>query len=328
MHRNGFTWAIALLCSYVFLCPLAYGQDYITITSGNWNDGAIWSTDGGNSSCNCSPNREFDDHLVINHDVTASGDDIKVEDGGMLEINHATLNAIDVGILVEEGGEVQTNLAFFIIQNGNLDIKGGAFANFTQTSFSILGDGNVNVEGVANYIGPACIELDHGNYNVSGSGEANGSAGLMLHDDGNLQNDGIFSTGIEYCLEDGTSSGVHAINCEMAQQYCLSTYNVLPLRWLSFTAERHLNGILLNWETIEEEILTGFSIERIRPGEIDFIEIGEVKSLGGFTTVNTYSWIDEEPVVKEGIFYYRITSITEEGKRYSSEIGLAVRLCG
>jgi hypothetical protein len=80
----------------------------------------------------------------------------------------------------------------------------------------------------------------------------------------------------------------------------------LPLKMGDFTANKKLNGIQLNWETITEQNTSHFEIERSTDG-INFISIGSVNATGNSAIKQYYSFIDVQP--SSGTNLYRLKLI-------------------
>lgn len=90
----------------------------------------------------------------------------------------------------------------------------------------------------------------------------------------------------------------------------------LPLNWTAFSA-RSLGKqrALLNWETVDEEAVSHFIVERSGNGR-DFVNAGRVTALN--TPAANYEFIDQEVPVSSA--YYRITSVDLDGSRSSTEL--------
>ena len=94
----------------------------------------------------------------------------------------------------------------------------------------------------------------------------------------------------------------------------------LPLKLLSFSAQKENNNVLLNWQTANEVNVSHFNIQRSFPeqsGVKDFITIGNAKAQN--KSSNEYSFYDSPPVEGLGVVYYRIQSIDFDGKTSYSE---------
>jgi hypothetical protein len=88
------------------------------------------------------------------------------------------------------------------------------------------------------------------------------------------------------------------------------------LKWLSFTAQKQNEKVLLQWSTASETNVNDFSIERSNDGK-DWNTRGTVLSKNNNAT-NQYSYTDYSP--SSGINYYRIRQNDNDGKYSYSKI--------
>jgi hypothetical protein len=86
---------------------------------------------------------------------------------------------------------------------------------------------------------------------------------------------------------------------------------ILPVEWVSFSAEKHGENNLLKWATAVEKNNSHFEIEMSLDGE-EFEVIGNVR--GG---IGKYSFIHEHP---RSLVYYRIAQVDLDGKRNYTNI--------
>jgi hypothetical protein len=92
---------------------------------------------------------------------------------------------------------------------------------------------------------------------------------------------------------------------------------VLPVSWLSFTAERVENTSLLQWETASEENNDYFAVERLNENGY-YVTIGIVEGSGTTSQPHQYSFTDEMPY--SGVNYYRIRQVDFNGQYTHSVI--------
>lgn len=78
---------------------------------------------------------------------------------------------------------------------------------------------------------------------------------------------------------------------------------VLPVEWLSFTAQAQEKSVLLKWVTAAEENNLGFQIERSIDGRT-FTKIGFVGA--GAPTGSNYQFVDHDLPIGESSLYYRL----------------------
>ena len=92
----------------------------------------------------------------------------------------------------------------------------------------------------------------------------------------------------------------------------------LPLKLLSFTAQKENNHVLLNWQTTNEVNVSHINIQRSTNNN-EFITIGKVNS-----SCCSYSFTDNSPLstVNSGLstIYYRLEIIDKDGSKTYSEI--------
>lgn len=92
--------------------------------------------------------------------------------------------------------------------------------------------------------------------------------------------------------------------------YNIKSADVLPLSWLSFTAQKISDAIQLQWKVNEEINNDHFEIEKSLDG-INFNSIGTLANkISGLTT--TYDFTDYQPA--KGNNYYRIRQVDKDGK--------------
>jgi hypothetical protein len=92
----------------------------------------------------------------------------------------------------------------------------------------------------------------------------------------------------------GTTSNYKAQN---------SSLFVLPLQWLSFTAQQQAANVLLEWRTAQEQNTRDFSIQHSKDGST-WNTIANVHANGNASSSNSYSYLHTSPV--KGKNYYRI----------------------
>jgi hypothetical protein len=90
----------------------------------------------------------------------------------------------------------------------------------------------------------------------------------------------------------------------------------LPLQWISFTAQKQNETVLLQWSTGSELNTSDFKIEHSKHGN-NWTTIGNVlaQNAGG---TNHYSYLHHSP--ETGINYYRIAQYDQNGKYSYSKI--------
>ncbi len=92
---------------------------------------------------------------------------------------------------------------------------------------------------------------------------------------------------------------------------------VLPLRWLSFTAQRKGKNVILNWSTASEKNTKDFIAQHSADG-VAWKNIGMVAAVGNSSSTTNYSYLHTTPV--SGINFYRIEQTDIDGRSSFSEI--------
>lgn len=92
---------------------------------------------------------------------------------------------------------------------------------------------------------------------------------------------------------------------------------VLPVRWVSFTATKKEEKVLLQWTTLHEQFTKAFIIERSQNGR-DFYSIGAVSASTTSYANISYRFFDTHP--SKGLNCYRIRQVDENNDYAFSEI--------
>jgi hypothetical protein len=101
-----------------------------------------------------------------------------------------------------------------------------------------------------------------------------------------------------------------------------SSLTLLPLKWISFTAQKQNDKLLLQWTTASEINTADFSIE-YRTETSDWKSIGTVLSVNDGQDIHHYSYTHGSPV--PGNNYYRIKQ-TDWDNKYSYSVIKSVRI--
>jgi hypothetical protein len=118
-----------------------------------------------------------------------------------------------------------------------------------------------------------------------------------------------------------TRSGINTFSV-----FVMSSFNALPVRWLSVKG-RHENGKnIIEWSTAEEQQSLRFEIEASLDGT-RFFEVGRVGAAGNTSTVSNYVFTDAHPSASK--MHYRIRQVDMDGKfSFSKTITLTTLLNG
>ena len=117
------------------------------------------------------------------------------------------------------------------------------------------------------------------------------------------------------------TSTSYTVTLQPGEYYVYTDRNVkdvvLPVNWLSFTAQKtNDNKVLVTWSTGNEVNNDHFEVERSNT-PTNFRGIGVIKSSASTTNIHTYNFTDVAPL--NGVSYYRIKQIDKDGAvTYSS----------
>jgi hypothetical protein len=95
----------------------------------------------------------------------------------------------------------------------------------------------------------------------------------------------------------------------------------LPVLWLSFTAEKLNDKVLLKWQTASEANSNRFTIEHSSDGR-NYTAIGSVTAAGNSNSLLNYNFTDASP--QKGNNFYRIKQTDNDGRSYYSETRIIV----
>ena len=100
--------------------------------------------------------------------------------------------------------------------------------------------------------------------------------------------------------------------------------DVVPVEFISFTANENNNLVKLNWNTSTETNNYGFEIER-KQDNSEWETIGFIKGHGTTTELQEYSYIDDIKTLQAKLFLYRLKQIDFAGSyKYSYVVELEV----
>ncbi len=236
--------------------------------------------------------------------------------GGAVSLNGGTLYSI----AVDTFGNVYTG--GYLLDDSNKSYV----AKWDGTQWSVLGGPN-SIGISSNNIITSIIVNSSGV--VYASGRLQDSAGycFVAKWDGikwsKLGGDSLSANGqINSLLFDETTNVIYAAGNfkNFNGNYFVAKYisNIpLPLKLLSFSAQKESNNVLLNWQTANEVNVSHFNVQR-STNDKDFITIGKVAAQN--KNSNEYTFYDSPPVEGLGVVYYRIESIDFDGKKQYSEI--------
>ncbi|HET7897040.1 MAG TPA: T9SS type A sorting domain-containing protein, partial [Flavisolibacter sp.] len=115
----------------------------------------------------------------------------------------------------------------------------------------------------------------------------------------------------------GTSAPVYNTTTPAGGSVVVSS--ALPVKWLSFTAKKSTDGVVLNWTTAQEVNNRSFVVERSENGA-SFYAIATTAGAGNSNAPVHYSYTDRTPVTAK--VYYRIKQVDNDGKASYSPVAM------
>lgn len=96
----------------------------------------------------------------------------------------------------------------------------------------------------------------------------------------------------------------------------------LPVTWVSFTAQKQNENILLKWQTAQEANSSHFIIEHSTDGQA-FTSVGSLPAAGNSNSLRNYSFVHNAP--QDGNNFYRLQQVDADGRiNYSSIATIAI----
>jgi hypothetical protein len=120
-----------------------------------------------------------------------------------------------------------------------------------------------------------------------------------------------------YTYPDGTSLIYTGYTGSFSPFAVVDEQFTLPVTWLSFTAQKKEDIVLLEWKTASEQNSLDFLVQHSING-ISWNTVGQINA-GGFTSsISTYQFIHQSP--ESGYNYYRIVQRDIDGKYSYSKV--------
>jgi hypothetical protein len=301
--------ALAVLLSILGVVSSTAQVNFTGSTNTQWSEATNWST--GTVPSGTATDVTVATDVIISGGAYTIGNisqinnntDLQVASGGMLTVGSSTLYS-------PPGSTTKKSITFanagLLTVAGTLHIYGDLIVNNVLT-FNITG--TVIVYGN--------IVMDNGgDITVSGAGTLEVRGGITGGNNSKLTTSGSGTIAVTgpISLGGGSSSisgppgsisaggGCTCTGC--AGSVCGNT--VTPVELLFFNATIEAEEVVLNWQTASEKNFDYFSVERADT-DLAFAEIGRVKGHGNSLVVNSYSFIDNNPII--GRSYYRLKSI-------------------
>lgn len=93
----------------------------------------------------------------------------------------------------------------------------------------------------------------------------------------------------------------------------------LPITLTNFTALAQQENVRLNWQTSQEKNSSHFDIERAEDG-VNFVKIGRIQAALNSSTVQQYTYTDNNIETLSGNIYYRLKMIDNDGSAKYSDV--------
>ena len=283
---------IKIIIFLFLLTGVVRAQVYQTIANGNFSDGSIWSTNGGVSTCSCTPGGsnqiEIYHNVILDNDLTNGGgnygqvsDTLRIHSGGSLQGSTYNMTVASGGVLINDDTLVVNNMdwnngSYVCLNSGSYTLITGDLTN-SNNSDNVKIDGSVKVNG-----------------NLS-----NGVGGIITGG-GSISVDGTTTN-------NGTIPGA-----------------LLPIELIYFNAEvLNDNSVQLNWATALEINNQYFAVERGTSME-SFEAIATIDGAGNSTSRIDYTYTDAT-FDESTVYYYRLKQTDFDGtSTYSDVIAISV----
>lgn len=268
----------------------------------------VYGVSSGQKTCTSNPTTIGSNINFTSITWTASGGATVTECNNMANGTAAFTGNVIVDVSNNRTITISNNVTI----NGNFPISGGPGSTLSVTggrTLQVSGDlGDAANNGVQYNVATASDRIIvggtlYGKNNNAFTGSGSISGGTLDVKNG--------STCGSPCPVSGGFS-----NCTSSDGFC-STYTVLPVTLISFSARVKSKSVELLWATASELNFDFFSIERSTNGVI-FEEIGRVSGHGYSTSRIDYSFVDAQPL--SGRSYYRLVTYDYDGYTESFEI--------
>lgn len=344
------------LISLLLLPCSLLAEKYTTITSGSWNDAQVWSTDGGDTPCNCVPsNASKGNSFFIDHRIELTGN-IVVSEGGTFTVGHSGAliggkynfkvmkgsrvnfygtcqfdrlsngassgkkgGIINAYSLLQIGAGIQLHAGQLNIANGTLILIDGDLRLSEHAHLDILQHGKIKIE--------SGDLLNHGQVFISDRAALRLSGDILIADKGTLQGSGAIVSEFgmiqnknnfseEIVWCAGKSSGIESEKNCSAAERTFAA-SIVPVEITEAKGKRHVNYDELNWSTAAENNIRYFEILKSEKGN-NWISVGMVQASGATDKNKTYTWRANDPA--PGIEYYKLKCVDFSGHSFELNV--------
>ena len=242
--------------------------------------------------------------------------------GGQQSAGTGTTGAAGGGIVFISANKIATGC---FLSQPNITAEGGTAGNSSQDGAGGAGAGGTVVLAVASYSVnfwcPLNIAADGGdggnvnNFTAYGGGGGGGQGALLFT--AALPTSNISTStnngngGYNAYFGSSASNGAGSNNVGIMP----STVNVLPLDFLSFTAEENGGGDVLDWSIARTRDAVGFTVQRSADG----LQFGDIGAVAGNVQADAddrgvYQFTDKNPLAGRNFYRVRMTGVDGEDK--------------
>ena len=265
---NKFLYPLFFILSF---STFSFGQTYVTLADGAWNNTTtVWSTDGI-TPCGCTPGAtSAGSDIIMNHNITMSynlvfngSSSIRINPGGTLtggsniniwnagldffgnaNINRLTMGVssnvtIHPGVILNLSNQLQITDGT-LTNDGGLTHSGGITVGASGSIITLNGarmnvvSGNMTNHGTIDICASCCMS-SNGNWRNMASGVVTGLG--AVNSGGNLQNNGTWDVNLSWCANGAGLGLPTAEDCATAQGTCFAI--VLPVELTKLQCEHN-----------------------------------------------------------------------------------------
>lgn len=186
-------------------------------------------------------------------------------------------------------------------------IQGAAFTSITVNANGGAGGSNSGAGAMHGPGGGGAGGIIYSNRALSSSSSATGGAAGTTFNNSNYG----ATTGNTGVIKQNISSS-------QINSFPLGSCTVLPVNFLSFTAQPANGNVVLNW-VVESQTATGYTVERSFDGN-NFDPIATLSPEAGNNPTNSYTYTDRGATSPTGALYYRIKEEDVTGQEFYSSV--------
>ena len=126
---------------------------------------------------------------------------------------------------------------------------------------------------------------------------------------------------VSYPLYNGLNGKMDELRIYNRALSDIEILNVLPVRMISFTAQKSNDNVLLKWQTASEQNTNYFNVQRSTDGT-NFTNIGRITAAGNSVDTKTYYYTDKAVNTLTGAtnVFYRVETVDVDDTKLASEM--------